>query len=273
MLVGRLLFDNDELGRLRWRAAEFIRCMIKARARIEPGFMSVADYERWELDGLSRKEQDVERLLQCALQLIREVNERWLERCGSGGMRLDVADPLQNLKELVGFFTDYQWALPEAIRSVIAGRPVNWSELARWDDLPAIRGELDKLPRLDDHLRAAPGGPDLAVPITPTGVTSSDAAMTISYHGLQGYSTNGAPVSVTEEEHKVLQAFVLNQTSMTRSELEAAANITNAPRVLTQLEERYGGIFAPAIRRPGRKGKGGYYVRVIRCDQHGEAST
>ncbi|MBP3957790.1 hypothetical protein J8F10_21265 [Gemmata sp. G18] len=86
---------------------------------------------------------------------------------------------------------------------------------------------------------------------------------TIWYHGDQGYSVNGRPVSVTDEEHKVLQVFAEKQTAMKRSELEEAAVISNAPRVLTKLAKSYSEAFAAAIRRPGGKGKGGYFVRVL----------
>ncbi len=160
MLVGKLAFDNIELGRLRSRAAEFVRYMIRARAKVEPEFLSAADYERWELDGLSSNEWDVERLLRMARQLIQEINEKWLERCGSGGLRVDAEDPLRELKELIGFFTNYQWALPNAISSAIAGKPIDWLGLAEWANLPAIRVELDKLPRLEDQLQSASDGPD-----------------------------------------------------------------------------------------------------------------
>src|SRR4051812_30305873 len=102
MLVGKLAFDNIELGRLRWRAAEFIRYMIRARAKVDPGFLSAADYERWEVDGLSSNDWDVERLLRLALQLMNEINEKYLERCGSGGLRVCGEDPLRKLKELLG---------------------------------------------------------------------------------------------------------------------------------------------------------------------------
>lgn len=160
MLEGKLAFDTIDLGRLRWQSAKFIRYMIRARAKVDPGFMSAADYERWELAGLSREDWGIDRLLGMALQLILAINDKYLERDGSGGMQIDAKDPLQKFKELIGFFADYQTALPEAIRDAIVGRPIGWPRLARWENLPAIRSELDKLPRLDEQLQATPNGPD-----------------------------------------------------------------------------------------------------------------
>lgn len=83
------------------------------------------------------------------------------------------------------------------------------------------------------------------------------------YHGGQGYSLDGDPIALTEEEHKVLKAFAANPTAMTKPELAEAADVENVPRVLADLTKRYNGVFGPAIRRPGRKGQGGYFIRVL----------
>lgn len=88
----------------------------------------------------------------------------------------------------------------------------------------------------------------------------------IRYHGNKSYSVEGGsrdPVTVTYEEDKVLQAFMESSNSMGRAELENRAVIGNAPRAMKLLAERYGGRFATAIRRPGRKGVGGYFARVV----------
>ena len=70
--------------------------MIRAHMKVDPGFMNLADYETWELDGLSDDDWEIERLLQMALQTILGINEKYLERCGSGGMRLDATDPCRS---------------------------------------------------------------------------------------------------------------------------------------------------------------------------------
>lgn len=161
MLIGRLMFDEEELGRFRWKAAAFIRYMIRARAKVDAGFMTPAAYDLWELDDLGAEKHSIDRLLRMALNTIIEINEKYLERCGSGGMRTEEDDPLREVKELVGFFTDYQWQLPNAIRLAVANKPIDWPALALWDDLTAIRKELDKLPRLDGKDEVKPDGPDL----------------------------------------------------------------------------------------------------------------
>ncbi len=85
----------------------------------------------------------------------------------------------------------------------------------------------------------------------------------IWYHGDRTYSLNGDPIVVTIEEDYVLQAFLEKPTAMTKRDLEDKSGVTNAPRVLTALTERYRGVFKLAIRRPGAKGQGGYFIRVL----------
>lgn len=153
------LFLPAELGVLRYKAAYYIRLMIRSRATQDPTFLTPEYYEVWELDGLGRGENTASALRK-ALWTIREVNDRFLERCGSGGMRLDDSDPLFELKELVGFFADYQNDLPSAIQRALDGRPIDWANLAQWNTLPAIRRELDKLPQPDGHSDRPRDGPD-----------------------------------------------------------------------------------------------------------------
>jgi hypothetical protein len=91
---------------------------------------------------------------------------------------------------------------------------------------------------------------------------SAPRVRTIWHHGGQTYSTCGDPVAVTEEEHRVLEAFAKRQQPMTRAEIESADLTANAARVMSRLAEAYSGQFKLAIRRPGKKGNGGYYARV-----------
>jgi hypothetical protein len=95
---------------------------------------------------------------------------------------------------------------------------------------------------------------------TPTGTAPQP---TIWHHGGRGYSCDGvSPYVVTDEEHKVLLAFIQSHTAMSKDDLEKAAEVYNVPRIITQLFTRHKGMFSAAIRRPGKKGNGGYYIHV-----------
>lgn len=60
----------------------------------------------------------------------------------------------------------------------------------------------------------------------------------------------------------MLRAFARKQTAMSKGELEIEASVSNAPRILTRLVNKYPG-FTAAVRRPGVKGRGGYYAHVL----------
>jgi hypothetical protein len=108
--------------------------------------------------------------------------------------------------------------------------------------------------------------------VAPTAPALPPDDPTVWYHGEHVYSadmTGRDPVVVTDEEHDVLTAFARKQIAMTRADIEKSANVTNAPRIMKQLAKRYHGRFAAAVRRPGVKGKGGYFVRVRPLAQPG----
>jgi hypothetical protein len=91
-------------------------------------------------------------------------------------------------------------------------------------------------------------------------------ADTIVYLGQRTYQRGAeTAVAVTGGEHAVLQAF-LDCPAMSEADLVRKANDATAGRLLGALctPGKYGGIFAPAITLPGRKGQGGYRVRIRR---------
>jgi hypothetical protein len=87
---------------------------------------------------------------------------------------------------------------------------------------------------------------------------------TIVYHGEREYSMGGnQPVALTETEHMVLQAFLVPPA---RAALDKPTlcerSVEHAPVVLRELKKKYNGRFAAAITTPGKKGAGGYRVRI-----------
>ena len=90
----------------------------------------------------------------------------------------------------------------------------------------------------------------------------SDGAPTIRYLGEKAYSIGSSlPVTVTDAEHAILQEFIATPT-MDTDLLQSKAGNNRAPRILGQLTKKYNAVFSPAIRLPGRKGKGGYHVFI-----------
>jgi hypothetical protein len=72
------------------------------------------------------------------------------------------------------------------------------------------------------------------------------------------------PVTVTDREDCVLQAFLKSPTLDQAGLIKESGIGKEAPRVLKSLTTRYGGIFKPAVRLPGgKRGAGGYAAIVV----------
>ena len=80
------------------------------------------------------------------------------------------------------------------------------------------------------------------------------------------------PLAVTDAEDQVLRAF-LRRPAMTLDELQDQSGLEHAAKVLARLAQKYDGAFAPAIHRPGARGRGGYAVLVADAGVHGPRGT
>jgi hypothetical protein len=112
---------------------------------------------------------------------------------------------------------------------------------------------------LRDLLRLAPT--DDAAP-----AVEQTPADTIIAHGNKVYTINlWEPRIVADDEDTVLRAF-LRQPAMTSKTLEDRTELVSPAKLLRALTTRYDARFAPAIKLPGGKGKGGYFVRIREAD-------
>jgi hypothetical protein len=71
----------------------------------------------------------------------------------------------------------------------------------------------------------------------------------------------GRPYRLESSEDAVLQCF-LDGVPLSLRELVRRSGVPHAHVVLRRLEGKYGGAFAPAIFRPGKRGNGGYLVAL-----------
>ena len=86
---------------------------------------------------------------------------------------------------------------------------------------------------------------------------------TIWSHGRGAYSLDGVNrIRVTEDEDDILTAFLEAGTPMKTGELVEMSGVETVSRVLGGLRTGYDRLFAAAIRMPGKKNTGGYFVRV-----------
>jgi hypothetical protein len=72
---------------------------------------------------------------------------------------------------------------------------------------------------------------------------------------------DGPPVRLTAAEADLLEAFA-SRPAMSARELVRVSGWAAARRTLARLRRSYGGLFAGAVRMPGRKGAGGYRADV-----------
>lgn len=132
-----------DLGEYRYVVAAYIKYLIRARRIDEPDFLSDDELSRWGLEAGVPEILEKADLLWRAKQIIsEEINHRFIPRCGSGGIQVNESE----LNSVVAFFADHLHDLPEAVRRARGEEPVDWSELARWEDLDFLRNELDQLP-------------------------------------------------------------------------------------------------------------------------------
>lgn len=79
------------------------------------------------------------------------------------------------------------------------------------------------------------------------------------------YRIGGRVFVVTQNEHAVLQAFLVAPGgAISKADLiSQAGGDDEAPRTLKTLCKKYEEAFAPAIHCPGKRGRGGYRVRIV----------
>jgi hypothetical protein len=90
---------------------------------------------------------------------------------------------------------------------------------------------------------------------------------TIWRHGPRSFSADRRnPIVVPEVVAAILEAFLDRAGPMTTQELEVAAGYQNPRQELSRFVRKHQGTpFAEAVRMPGGKGGGGYFVRVARA--------
>jgi len=93
---------------------------------------------------------------------------------------------------------------------------------------------------------------------------AADPPNTITSLGNRNYAINGKTQHVTPVEDAVLTAVLEADGHVDSDGLIRKSGHGSACKIIRGLRRKYGGHLAPAITLPGRKGKGGYVVRIRR---------
>jgi hypothetical protein len=117
--------------------------------------------------------------------------------------------------------------------------------------------------RLEEYLEAVAPSETQQQPEQPTiyyhaSVDDEDRSKSSRAYSMTGRGEDTRIVSL--EEHNLLQAFARTGRTMETKELETAG-VSNVSRVVAQLNQKFNGLFAPAVRLPEAKGDG-YFIRV-----------
>lgn len=154
-----------DLGNFRYAVAKYVRLLIRARWRDDPGFLDEQALKDWDLlninnDHIPDNSIPPWRLLEEAAEALGILNDRFIPRCPSGGIRVMSGDtPEIRLMYAIAFLAEC-WgggpylneALLEGAKSIREDCAIDWTKLVDWSKLPAIRADLNKLPhpRPDD---------------------------------------------------------------------------------------------------------------------------
>ncbi len=141
-------------AKFRTHVAAFVKSLIRARWKHEPGFLTPAQLERWELKSIERDEQSAWRNMEHAAQRLAVLARNFIPFGPSGGLPLmRGATPVEILIEEVGFLVpgcggdpNHNQELLDATTQLRSDHRIDWSALVEWNRLDAIRDQLDKLP-------------------------------------------------------------------------------------------------------------------------------
>lgn len=141
-------------AKFRTHVAAFVKSLIRARWKHEPGFMTPAQLERWELKSIEQDKQTAWRNMQHAALQLAVLARNFIPFGPSGGLPLlRGATPVEILIEEVGFLVpgcggdpDHNQELVDATAQLRANHHIDWASLVEWARLDVIRDLLDRLP-------------------------------------------------------------------------------------------------------------------------------
>jgi hypothetical protein len=181
-------YPDFDPGDFRWAAARYVRLLIRARWKVEPGFLPRDTLTAWGLANIESDTHSAWRLLADAAVALGHLNTQFIPRCGSGGIPItDESTPVGRLIDSIATLAEFGLGgaphngnLLEAAQRLREGTNIDWSQLVAWETLELIRADLDQLP----HPRrlAHPGGTP-AAPTPPPRLILDQQSKTITLNG------------------------------------------------------------------------------------------
>lgn len=149
-------------GDFRRAGARYVKLLIRARCKAERGFRSPQMLRSWKLLNIGEERLEAWQLMNQAADALADLNRNYLPRCGSGGVApMSAETPFGRLIEALAFLAaeghlvaegipsggpDHNSTLRCAASMLQRGEQVDWDRIVDWNQLPAIRSDLDQLP-------------------------------------------------------------------------------------------------------------------------------
>jgi len=129
----------------RYDCATFIKYLLAAREKDQPGFVTPEVRARWDLEDGFESELTVAQYLISAKRRLQHIDVRYSEPGGSLGIGKIEHGSVGKLQMDISFLIRHENGLNEAIRAAESGQEIDWQALADWDTLPDIRNALDRI--------------------------------------------------------------------------------------------------------------------------------
>jgi hypothetical protein len=142
-----------DLAAFRHESARYVRSMILACLKHQPEIISEEMKVLWNVKNYQEDVHTTEFHLRNAALSLATLNQKYLERCGSGGIAPGDESELCELMELLAFFTqpeggapDHNFQIYQVIGRIKTKQDFMWEDFAQWENLGRVRELLDKLP-------------------------------------------------------------------------------------------------------------------------------
>jgi len=208
-------------GVYRYDAAAYVKYLLAARERAEPGFVTAEMHQKWHLKEDFPGVLNVYQLLTYAKKKISAIDVSYSEPGGSSGLGDVEEGSVGDLQVEISFLVDGE-ALDVAVSTAKNGQPIDWDNLVQWDKLDAIRDGLNLLPHPPDQ------------------PAKSERVQLFRQNHDPVALIDGKPASpLSEAEYNVVQTLLEAEgNSLTNAELSKRSGHTDARKFLERLAKK-----------------------------------
>jgi hypothetical protein len=238
-------FDD---GEFRNDCAAFVKFLLVAREKNEPGFLTAELRESWDPhQQFSDSDRSAAEYLKLAKRKLKRIDVRYSEPGGSIGIGEVEDSSVAELQLDISFLVQHEDGLVDAIRDLEAEQTIDWNALVDWAKLPAIRAALNQLP--------ADPSP------SPAPVAQSERVQLFKRSAVPVAIVDGVDVNaLTEPRYNVVQALLqAGEDGHTKDSWDVASGHTESRKIAKRLANKHP-HWAAVLDFPGKTG-GRYRIK------------